>query len=170
MNCTVISSPGTRQYSNKPICPPGQSNKHQESGGGGGGKFFLTLGETNQIIPFAVYSYFNNVSGALTLAGGATLVYAKYDPDFRKTLTTYVPFTEPILTTMDDLSPAKLYDNAKNSLMSTFGGDGQKSLGDKPSIPPPKEYKGIYEKFKCYTEGCYEYVCHHCLIVNSQSI
>lgn len=122
VNCTVISSTGTRQYSNKPICPPGQSNKHQESGGGGGGKFFLTL-------------------GALTLAGGATLVYAKYDPDFRKTLTTYVPFTEPILTTMDDLSPAKLYDNAKNSLMSTFGGDGQKSLGDKPSIPPPKEYK-----------------------------
>lgn len=142
VNYTVISSPGARQYSNKPICPPGQSNKRQESGGGGGGKFFLTLGKRSQFTKH-FYHYFNNVLGALTLAGGATLVYAKYDPDFRKTLTTYVPFTEPILTTLDDLSPLKLYDNAKNSLLGTFGGDGQKSLGDKPSIPPPKEYKGI---------------------------
>ncbi|XP_066253018.1 MICOS complex subunit Mic60 isoform X2 [Euwallacea similis] len=119
---TTVSSPGIRQYSNKSIYPPNQPPKHEESGGRGG-KLLLTL-------------------GALTLAGGATLAYAKYDENFKKTLTTYLPFTEPVLESIDILSPSVLYENTKKSLMSTFSSDVQTGLpAGKQVIPDPKEYK-----------------------------
>ncbi|XP_066147249.1 MICOS complex subunit Mic60 isoform X2 [Euwallacea fornicatus] len=121
-SCTIISSPGIQHYSNKPICPPNQPPK-QEKSGGGGGKLLLTL-------------------GALTLAGGATLAYAKYDENFKKTLTTYLPFTEPVLESIDMLSPSILYENTKKSLKSTFSSDVQNGLtAGKPAVPEPKEYK-----------------------------
>ncbi|ERL92768.1 hypothetical protein D910_10076 [Dendroctonus ponderosae] len=80
---------------------------------------------------------------AITLAGGATLAYAKYDADFRKTLTTYLPFTEPVLDSVDSLSPAALYESTKKSILSSFsGGDDTKQLpGNQDPIPEPKEYK-----------------------------
>lgn len=62
-----------RCYS-KDICPPPPPKK--KSGGGSG----------------AIYTL-----GALVLAGGATIGYAKYDPDFRGTLVEYVPFTDTII-------------------------------------------------------------------------
>ncbi|XP_019771794.2 MICOS complex subunit Mic60 isoform X2 [Dendroctonus ponderosae] len=122
-NCLSCIHPGRRQYSNKPICPPNQQKKERETGGGGG-KFLFTI-------------------GAITLAGGATLAYAKYDADFRKTLTTYLPFTEPVLDSVDSLSPAALYESTKKSILSSFsGGDDTKQLpGNQDPIPEPKEYK-----------------------------
>lgn len=79
------------------------------------------------------------------MAGGATLAYAKYDADFRKTLTTYLPFTEPVLDSVDSLSPAALYETAKTSILSSFSGGDQKHLpGSQDPIPEPKEYKGKY--------------------------
>ncbi|KAL1490933.1 hypothetical protein ABEB36_011602 [Hypothenemus hampei] len=123
---SVYFTPVFREYSsNKPVCPPGQQGRPNdgESGGGGGGKLLLTL-------------------GALTLAGGATLVYAKYDSEFRKVLTTYAPFTESVLTSLDNLSPSTLYSDAKKSVLNTFGGETNKALprGDLDT-PEPKEYK-----------------------------
>ncbi|XP_050310074.1 MICOS complex subunit Mic60-like isoform X2 [Anthonomus grandis grandis] len=117
-----ISSPTVRHYS-KELCPPGSGPKKHEGGdGGGGGKFLLTL-------------------GALTLAGGATLAYAKYDKDFRNTLVSYAPFTESILDSMDGLSPGTLYDDAKKSILSGFGGNQKNLPGGQDAIPEPKEYK-----------------------------
>ncbi|XP_018580372.1 uncharacterized protein LOC108917991 isoform X2 [Anoplophora glabripennis] len=37
---------------------------------------------------------------AITFAGGVTLCYAKYDPDFRSVLTEYVPFIDPVIETI----------------------------------------------------------------------
>ncbi|XP_076265230.1 inner membrane mitochondrial protein mitofilin isoform X2 [Rhynchophorus ferrugineus] len=111
---------GVRQYSDKSICPPNPPPKSDH--GGSGGKFFLTL-------------------GAIALAGGATLGYAKYDSDFRKTLTTYVPYTDTILETLDNNSISSLYDSTKKSILSVFVGDDKPVAAKKEIIPEPKEYK-----------------------------
>lgn len=132
-SCNI--STGIREYSSKPICPPNAktkaSPKYQQEGGGrgGGGKLFLAL-------------------GALVLAGGATIGYAKYDKDFRRTLTTYVPFTESILSALDKNNSfsemlSGLYQNAKKSILGAVSkdGSGTVSTGKKQEIPEPKEYK-----------------------------
>ncbi|WP_407807982.1 mitofilin family membrane protein, partial [Staphylococcus aureus] len=57
----------------KDICPPpAPKKKHRGSG--------------------AIYTL-----GALALVGGATIGYAKYDPEFRKTLVEYVPYTDNVI-------------------------------------------------------------------------
>lgn len=112
-----------RQYSDKSICPPNPPPKSDH--GGSGGKFFLTL-------------------GAIALAGGATLGYAKYDSDFRKSLTTYVPYTETILETMDNNSISSLYNSAKKSILTVFVGEEKAVATKKDIIPEPKEYKGRF--------------------------
>ncbi|XP_030768295.1 MICOS complex subunit Mic60-like isoform X2 [Sitophilus oryzae] len=111
-----------RQYSDKSICPPGQSPKSKGDEGGSGGKFLLTL-------------------GAIALAGGATLAYAKYDENFRKTLTTYVPFTGTILDTLDNKSLSDLYSDTKKSVLGSIVGEDKVEKRKKDIIPPPKEYK-----------------------------
>lgn len=96
------------------------SSKSKSSGGGG---LFYTV-------------------GAVTLIGGATLAYAKYDPDFRKTLTDYAPVTDSIIKVLwqeeDTLANiSKYFNDLSNSILSTVG------LGDKKSsIEPKTTYKG----------------------------
>ncbi|XP_044267340.1 MICOS complex subunit Mic60 isoform X1 [Tribolium madens] len=62
-----------RCYS-KDVCPPPPPKRKDKSSSG------------------ALYTL-----GALALVGGATIGYAKYDPDFRKTLVEYVPWTDDII-------------------------------------------------------------------------
>lgn len=90
--------------------------------------------------------------GALVLTGGATLAYAKYDTEFRKTLIHYIPFLEPILQD----SPAsgnivsEYYKNVKSSLFDLFTGsskDSSETIKSKggaiiEKLPEPQQYKG----------------------------
>ncbi|KAJ8917830.1 hypothetical protein NQ315_010739 [Exocentrus adspersus] len=88
---------------------------------------------------------------ALALAGGATLGYAKYDPEFRKLLTSYVPYTDSILKTVfveegegNILSVA--YNNVKSSVINLVSGGGQQQSTKTPVragelVPEPAEYK-----------------------------
>lgn len=88
--------------------------------------------------------------GALVLTGGATLAYAKYDPDFRKTLIHYIPFIEPLLK--DNQSSGNIiseyYKSAKTSLFDLFTGKSGKSdtivtsTGQRIEKSEPQEYKG----------------------------
>lgn len=112
----------TRQY----------SDHSKKSGGGSGG------------ILFAV--------GALALTGGATLAYAKYDSDFRKTLIQYVPFTESLLKESSGNILSEYYNSIKTSLFNLITGkqDTTKSVETLalPKIsksiekPEVQEYKG----------------------------
>lgn len=77
------------------------------------------------------------------MAGGATLAYAKYDPEFKKSLVTYVPFTEPILDSMDNYTPSALYDGAKKAILGALAGEDKHLPNQSDDIPEPKEYKGI---------------------------
>lgn len=122
MNYQLSITMGTRGYSNQPICPPNKKPKQET--GKGGGKFGLTL-------------------AAIALAGGTTLAYAKYNPNFRDTLTSSVPFTESILDTLDNSSVSSIYEVAKRSILSAFIKDdrGRSEPGQKHVIPEPKEYK-----------------------------
>lgn len=70
--------------------------------------------------------------------------YAKYDSDFRKSLTTYVPYTETILETMDNNSISSLYNSAKKSILTVFVGEEKAVATKKDIIPEPKEYKGRF--------------------------
>ncbi|XP_057664524.1 MICOS complex subunit Mic60 isoform X1 [Diorhabda carinulata] len=118
-NFHIISTP-KRNYS--------QSTK-EDAKSGRGGKFLLAV-------------------GAIITAGGATLAYAKYDPDFRKTLTGIVPFTDDVIRVIwqeDNLYSSNLiaayYDSIKKSVLGLFS--GSKSSGDRmtKSLPEPTEYK-----------------------------
>ncbi|CAG9766278.1 unnamed protein product [Ceutorhynchus assimilis] len=111
----------SRQYSNG-ICPPGKPHKRSEDGGGGaGGKLKWA-------------------SAVLALAGGGTLVYAHFNPEFRKTVTSLVPALNPILDAMDQYSPSTLYSNTKQSLLDKFAHEEARPV-KKGQIPEPKEYK-----------------------------
>lgn len=75
--------------------------------------------------------------GAITLVGGATLGYAKYDPQFRKTLVEFVPFTDSAIKFIF------LEGNSATGLVSGFYEDLKKSLfgstieeGKKPEKKP----------------------------------
>lgn len=94
--------------------------------------------------------------GALVLTGGATLAYAKYDPDFKKSLINYIPFLEPILKDSNASGNivSEYYKSIKTSIFDLFTGGSQKQLElIKPrnsgeiitKAPEQQEYKG---KFK----------------------
>lgn len=71
--------------------------------------------------------------GAFTLVGGGTLAYAKYDPEFRKLLAEYAPFTDSLIkfvfqeerSIWDTLS--RTMDDWKDSVITMFGGEGRKA-------------------------------------------
>ncbi|CAH1121749.1 unnamed protein product [Ceutorhynchus assimilis] len=117
-NTFVNASYGVRQYSK------GQEN--YEKSGGAGGKLIFAL-------------------GALTLAGGVTLAYAKYDSDFRKTLTSYVPFVNPVLDTLDEYTPTAFYSKAKQQLDKlSKGEDAEKVVArENEPISKPKQPKVV---------------------------
>lgn len=111
----------TRQY----------SSKYSKRSGGGGRAFFAV--------------------GALVLTGGATMAYAKYDPNFRKTLIHYIPITESFLTKGESSGNiSDFYGNVKSLLFELVTGKSTKSTDklvtksghvlEKP--PEPQEYKG----------------------------
>nr|CAH7745667.1 unnamed protein product [Callosobruchus chinensis] len=106
-------------------------SSQQRSSGGGGGGILLAL-------------------GALIVSGGAALVYAHYDPDFRKTLTGYVPVTDTAIRMLfqEDASVSQSnilkegYSSLKSSVVGIIAGDQQsKTKGGKVSPPEPQEYK-----------------------------
>ncbi|CAG9829577.1 unnamed protein product [Diabrotica balteata] len=110
-----------------------QGSKQSEQGSGGGGKgFFLTV-------------------GALITAGGATLAYAKYDPDFRKTLVGFVPFTDDVIKTLwqeDNIQSSNIlssyYESSKNAIFDLFTGKPTKEskyISTKEISELPSEYK-----------------------------
>lgn len=89
--------------------------------------------------------------GALVLTGGATLAYAKYDADFKKTLIQYIPFLEPVLK--DSQSPGNIvseyYKSTKKSLFDLITGKSKstdtlrgKSGEILEQTPELQEYKG----------------------------
>lgn len=89
--------------------------------------------------------------GALVLTGGATLAYAKYDSDFRKTLTTYAPFTNDIIKIVwsEDGSGNLIvdsYNSAKSSVSQLISGDQSKVKVEVPKLP--EQYKGTVHVFK----------------------
>jgi hypothetical protein len=109
----------------KDICPPpAPKKKHRGSG--------------------AIYTL-----GALALVGGATIGYAKYDPEFRKTLVEYVPYTDNVIrfvfqedqSLLDSLS--NVYEDVKKSLSGLVGQVGQEAKKKKDAIiKEQKQYKG----------------------------
>lgn len=82
--------------------------------------------------------------GALVLTGGATLAYAKYDPDFKKSLINYVPFLEPILQDSDSSGNivSEYYKSIKTSIFDLFTGGSQKQ----PEIVKPRKTGEIITK------------------------
>lgn len=87
--------------------------------------------------------------GTIILAGGATLAYAKYDPDFKKILIQYIPFTEPLLK--DDQASGKIfsdsYKNLKTYLFESLMGKSTQSGSPGQIIEQslqPQEYKGKF--------------------------
>ncbi|XP_074027023.1 MICOS complex subunit Mic60 isoform X1 [Leptinotarsa decemlineata] len=87
--------------------------------------------------------------GALAFTGGATLVYAKYDPDFRKTLTQNAPFTDSIIKTVFQEGNSgniisAYYKSVKVSLLGLITG-GEKTTSKDGRIvqviQEPTEYK-----------------------------
>lgn len=91
--------------------------------------------------------------GALVLTGGATLAYAKYDQDFKKTLLQYIPFLEPVLKDERQKEASgnivsQYYKSAKNSIFNLITGtqstDTIKSTSGDLTEKPLKlqEYKG----------------------------
>jgi mitofilin len=108
----------------KDICPPpAPKKKHRGSG--------------------AIYTL-----GALALVGGATIGYAKYDPEFRKTLVEYVPYTDNVIrfvfqedqSLLDSLS--NVYEDVKKSLSGLVGQVGQEAKKKKDAIiKEQKQYK-----------------------------
>ncbi|XP_072378951.1 MICOS complex subunit Mic60 isoform X2 [Diabrotica undecimpunctata] len=110
-----------------------QGSKQSEQGSGGGGKgFFLTV-------------------GALITAGGATLAYAKYDPDFRKTLVGFVPFTDDVIKTLwqeDNIQSSNIlssyYESSKKAIFDLFTSKPtteSKYISTKEISELPSEYK-----------------------------
>lgn len=86
--------------------------------------------------------------GAIITAGGATLAYAKHDPDFRKTLSGIVPFTDDIIRVLwqeDNLYSTNLvgayYNSIKKAVLGLFS--SSTSPGDRlsKSLHEPSEYK-----------------------------
>lgn len=79
--------------------------------------------------------------GAFTLVGGGTLAYAKYDPEFRKLLAEYAPFTDNVIKfvfqeegSIFEIISATV-GNWKDAIITGFGGDPRKSLKDVKEIP-----------------------------------
>lgn len=79
--------------------------------------------------------------GAFTLVGGGTLIYAKYDPDFRKLLTEYAPFTDSLIKFVFQeersiwSSITRTVDNWKDSVTDLIGGESKKSLKSIQEVP-----------------------------------
>lgn len=105
------------------MCPPTQSKK------GGGRGLLYTI-------------------GAFTLVGGATVAYAKYDPNFRNWLATNVPYSDKALTFI--LQEEKTYwenivsalEELKYSIMGLFQDEKRRKKGTIEQIEEvPKDYK-----------------------------
>ncbi|XP_060528619.1 MICOS complex subunit Mic60 isoform X1 [Cylas formicarius] len=79
--------------------------------------------------------------GTLTIAGGATIAYAEYDPHFRNKLKHYLPFTEPVFKTLEDVSLSKLYDSTKELIAGAVDGGEKPESEEKNAITVPKEKK-----------------------------
>ncbi|XP_060528620.1 MICOS complex subunit Mic60 isoform X2 [Cylas formicarius] len=81
--------------------------------------------------------------GTLTIAGGATIAYAEYDPHFRNKLKHYLPFTEPVFKTLEDVSLSKLYDSTKELIAGAVDGGEKPESEEKNAITVPKEKKVV---------------------------
>ncbi|KAG5895708.1 hypothetical protein JTB14_021401 [Gonioctena quinquepunctata] len=85
--------------------------------------------------------------GALVFTGGATLVYAKYDPDFRKTLAQYAPFTDSLIkTAWQEESSGNIigiyYKSLKSSIVGLISGSDRTKDGRiVEKLEEPTEYK-----------------------------
>lgn len=109
------------------MCPPKEPTK--QSGGGKG--FLFTI-------------------GAITLVGGATVAYAKYDPEFRSWLGTNVPYSDAVLKFIlqEETSYWETISSAleefKYSILGLFQ-DSDEIRKPKPGIEQieevPKDYK-----------------------------
>ncbi|RZC39111.1 mitochondrial inner membrane protein [Asbolus verrucosus] len=127
-----------RCYS-KDICPPSPPKKKDKGSG-------------------AIYTL-----GALALVGGATIGYAKYDPDFRKTLVEYVPFADGVIKFVFQEeqsilnSVGNMYEDLKKSLVKVIGDDQKKKK--EAIVKESKQYKApqpvipVLEDTKKPTEG-----------------
>ncbi|XP_008198305.1 MICOS complex subunit Mic60 isoform X2 [Tribolium castaneum] len=111
-----------RCYS-KDVCPPPPPKRKDKSSSG------------------ALYTL-----GALALVGGATIGYAKYDPDFRKTLGEYVPWTDDVIkfvfqeehSLLD--SASGVYEDVKKSVSGLLTQEQRKKKEDVKL--EQKQYKG----------------------------
>ncbi|XP_018568213.1 MICOS complex subunit Mic60 isoform X1 [Anoplophora glabripennis] len=103
------------------------SHQHQTKKSGGGGTL-LAL-------------------SAFALAGGATLGYAKYDPDFRKVLVEYVPFTDTLIKILfveegEGNILSNTYGNIKSTIIDLVSGGSRSKTGRTVTpVPEPQEYK-----------------------------
>ncbi|XP_063929614.1 MICOS complex subunit Mic60 isoform X2 [Zophobas morio] len=110
----------------KDICPPPAPKKREKSGGGS----------------TAIYTL-----GALALVGGATIGYAKYDPEFRKSLVEYVPWSDEVIkfvfqedyNFLDALGRA--YDGVKKSLSESLTKDATTKKLETVAKKEQKDYK-----------------------------
>lgn len=81
------------------------------------------------------------------MVGGATLGYAKYDPQFRKTLVEYVPFTDGVIKLIFQEENGAIgvvsgfYEDLKKSLFGSTIEEEQKPK-KKSSVQEIAPYKG----------------------------
>lgn len=85
--------------------------------------------------------------GAITLVGGATLGYAKYDPQFRKTLVEYVPFTDNLIKFIfqEEKSAVGVISGFYEDLKKSWSGSSveeDKKPKKKPVVKEIPPYKG----------------------------
>lgn len=85
--------------------------------------------------------------GAFTLVGGGTLAYAKYDPEFRKLLAEYAPFTDGLIKFVFQ-EERSIWSNItrtinewKDSATAALGGEVKKSKREDLKDLPPIDYK-----------------------------
>lgn len=75
--------------------------------------------------------------------------YAKYDPDFRKVLTEYAPFTDTLIKTIfaedgDGNVLSTTYNSIKTTILDLVSGGTQKAGRAVEPVPEPTEYKGKF--------------------------
>ncbi|XP_060524293.1 MICOS complex subunit Mic60-like [Cylas formicarius] len=115
---------GVRHNSRGKICPPDRDKPKTSGDGGGGRKLMMALGAT-------------------TLAAGATLAYAKYDPNFRSKFEDHFPIAKPLFKTLDGANLSIIYANAKQTLIGIISDGGKEAqlLQTGDDFPASKEYK-----------------------------
>lgn len=86
------------------------------------------------------------------MVGGGTLAYAKYDPEFRKLLAEYAPFTDSLIKFVFQEERSiwqnitRSLDDLKYSVITMFGGEGRKPRDIKEV---PIDYKRKLLSCKC---------------------